>query len=413
MNSPDASELVNLPPWEQSDPFGQLAELRAARVEQGLAVFDLSMINPDLAPARFLVDKLLEATVRAGAHRYAVSRGVQRLRAAFSHWYTARHGVAIDPDTQVCVTMGCKDAVQQALAVCARLPLTKGQAPTVLLADPTYPAHRSAVHLAGMKPIFFDAFQPADQMVKDICERLLQSNPPAVLLLNLPNNPLGSCLPAELLAELLLAAAKSDIVVVNDFVYGDLVHDNNLQASVLAVAQDLTRRKLLPDSALILEGVSISKSYSVPGWRVGALCGSAAIIDRVARRKGHIDYGNFLPIQLAAAAALSASEDLSSDARITYAQRAKVVLETLREIGWEAPAVQAGSSVWIALPDKLKGAGARSFVTRLLSEHGVVVSPGDLFGARWQQYIRLALVLPDEILRNAVSAFSLIEAADN
>jgi alanine-synthesizing transaminase len=369
--------------WLREDPLAELNALKLERLSRGGGLVDLSMINPDLPPPRYLLDKLVEATFKPQNHRYAVSRGIRKLREAFAVKYGTVFGVKLDPEEEVCVTLGTKDGLVSALRCLGR----PGDA--VAVAQPTYPAHLSAIQLAGGRPVFYELGNDGAELVSNI-ERVLESHRPNVLLLNLPNNPTGRVAHRSELESICRSAAAWGAVVINDFVYGDMVHRGEAAPSVLSISSDGPK----------VEIYSLSKAYSVPGWRVGALVGPQAIVHQVARLKSHSDYGVFLPLQMAAAAGLGVSENLVAPLTRQYEHRARVLVDGLRRLGWRVELPAAGASVWAELPVDV--AGSFEYVRQLLEEAGVFALPGKIFGAQWDRYVRFALVQGEERLREAL-----------
>jgi alanine-synthesizing transaminase len=373
--------------WMRDDPLTDLNRAKLELVSAGRPLIDLSMINPDLAPPRFLLDKLLEATVKPANHRYAVSRGVRRLRESFALKYRAAFGVPRDPEREICVTLGTKDALVSVLRVLGSV------GDVVALAEPTYPAHLSAVHLAGLQPCSFPLGDSGAALVANL-ERALQSQRCVAVLINLPNNPTGLVASADEMAAICRVARKHGAVVINDFVYGEMVFGGGSAPSILGCADGAEHA---------VEIYSLSKAYSVPGWRVGALLGPEAIVRQVARLKSHTDYGIFLPLQIAAAAALSAGADLTAVPTQQYAQRSQLLVAGLRRLGWETEPPRAGASVWARLPVEVRGRGAFWAVERMLRRAELFALPGGLFGQRWGEYVRFAVVVSEERLREGVA----------
>jgi len=371
--------------WLSTDLLAPLNELKLALLEEGRELLDLGMINPDLPPPRILMDKLLEASVKPANHRYAVSRGVRRLREAFALRYGARFGVALDPESEICVTMGTKDAISSTLRTFGH------PGDTVLLGAPAYPAHVAAVRLAGMVPAFYPTAGNEAEVLAAVGEQVARSRP-RILLLNYPANPTGRLASRRFIAGIGAIAREFDLLVVNDFVYGDLVHDRTAAASFLA-EPGLSGR--------VLEVMSLSKAWSIPGWRIGALAGSSELVRPVSRFKSHHDYGVFLPLQLAAAAALSASPGEPGPLAGVYQARAGILCDGLARLGWEVVRPAAGASVWAKPPRGAVG-GSVQFARELLQTHGIMVMPGAVFGAQFDDCVRFALVAPEQTLRSVL-----------
>ncbi len=350
---------------EYGDVLGEYNALKLDSIASGRDVIDLSMINPDIPPSRFLLDKLLEATVRPINHRYAVARGVRKLREAFAEKYRAAWGVNVSPEEQVCVTMGSKDAIEHTLMALGV------DGADVIVGAPTYPNYLSAISLARLSPRFFNICDDEDAMVADIAAKVREKRPAAILL-NFPNNPTGLTVSRHFYERLIEIACSSQIVLLNDFVYGEMCYGGRRAVSLLEV----------PGAAdCAAEIYSLSKAYSVPGWRVGALVGNAELVRALARLKAEIDYGIFLPLQHAAAAALTAGSQIPAQVTAQFEERSELFLTGLRRLGWEVVTPRAGCCVWAKLPPALCREGSIAVSYRLLSEAGIAAYPGPAFGS--------------------------------
>lgn len=363
----------------------ELQGRRLALIEAGETVIDLSMINPDLAPPRFALDRLIEASMKTSNHRYPVSRGIRKLREAFALKYQREFSVKVDPAQNVCVTMGSKDAVLQSLRVLIR------PGDRVLVPSPTYPSYLGFLSLLGASPIFYDVVADQQQMLAAIIKLLKEESPRGVIL-NFPHNPTGVYVDQDFYNELVSAANDSDVFLLNDFVYGELCFDRNSKPASLLSTETKSDR--------LVEVYSLSKAYSVPGWRVGAVLGSDKIVSAVARLKSVIDYGVFLPVQHAAAAALSSTEALAAEVAAQYNERSNFLCAALKKAGWEVFVPAAGASVWARLPASL-GSGLE-YCKNLLKEKHVLALPGEVFGGKYSDFVRFALVAPKEKLSEAI-----------
>jgi len=382
--------------WPREDPLKTLRALRQELSGKGRQIFDLSMLNPDLPPPRLLLDKLLEASLNPANHRYAISRGIRKLREAFAEKYKSRFAVSLDPESEVCVTLGTKDALFQALR------LLKAKASHLVLGAPAYPAHWAAARLAGFECSTFDIGGDEQRMAESLVSRLAQ-RPGQVVLLNFPNNPTGRVVSRDFYRSLLPAARKYGAFVINDFVYGEMGFAADDPPSLLSVEGF---------RSLSAETYSLSKAYSVPGWRVGALVGNAELVHGVSRLKSHVDYGLFLPVQMAAAAALTSRQELVRSIVDSYKQRCRLVYAGLKRLGWQVEMPAAGASVWVRMPEALQQKlrlgmpESESLSVKLagllLLHTGMVVMPGCLFGRSFDGFLRLAMVLPAEDLREVL-----------
>lgn len=385
------------PLWLGQDALAGLRALRQELAAQGRAIFDVSMLNPDIPPPRQLLDKLMEGSLNPENHKYAVSRGVRKLREAFGHKYERRFAARLDAESQICVTAGTKDALLNALTV------LRASARELLIGAPSYPAHLAAARLAGFACHYFDLCADEDQMLSGLAREMAEHRG-AVLLLNFPNNPTGQAVTKKFYAALLPLAKRYEIFVVNDFVYGEMGFGSLEPPSLLSVEGAIQ---------VAAEIYSLSKAYSVPGWRVGALLGNAGLVGQVSRLKSIVDYGTFLPVQLAAGAALTSSQDLVGPIVSIYHSRCQVMCAGLKRLGWETPPPMAGASLWTKLPEAIAGrrtdneSTSVEFAKQLLFKTGIVVMPGCLFGSQFDGYVRLAMVLGCEDLRDMLERWQV------
>ena len=380
--------------WLRADRLAALNRQKLDRMSVGRSVLDLSMIKPDMEAPRLIIDKLVEASLRPDRHRYAVSRGVRKLREAFALKYRQSFGVALDPEHEICATMGAKDAIVHALT-CLASPGARA-----LMGTPAYPAHLSALHLAGFSVEFFSVQQDEERMLDEI-GRKLEAFRPAVVLLNFPNNPTGIGVSRGFYRRLHRLAAEFDTFLLNDFVYGEMQYDGGPAASVLEAPGALERAA---------EVYSLSKAFSVPGWRVGALVGNGELVRVLGRLKAQIDYGIFLPIQEAAAAALAAGPELIRPLVEQYRRRSVTLINGLCKLRWDVSMPAAGASVWARVPFELCRGDAEQFVRELLEYEGVMPLPGGVFGDPHQDYVRFALVVSEEKLHGVVNSLHRFSA---
>jgi alanine-synthesizing transaminase len=361
-------------------------------VLDGLAVWDLSMVNPDLPPPRLVLDRLLESVTKPTNHRYAVSRGVRRLREGFAFKYSDTFGIKLDPETQVCVCLGSKDATFHAL----RALVEPGDA--VVVAVPSYPAHPSAVALAGAHSVPWRLVEEPEMAAQTLAA-VLQSSGARLVLLNIPSNPAGVVVSEDWWRAVGAVCAQYGATIINDFVYGEMCFSGKPAVSALRAADV---------GARCVEVYSLSKAYNLPGWRVGALVGDAEIVGAVSRLKSHSDYGLFLPLQYAAAVALTCTEDIVRPTVATYERRLKVLSSGIQRLGWSVAQPKAGACLWARYPAELsarvESEGSRSIAVarHLLATTGVVVTPGIVFGEEFDDYIRFAVVTTEERLRDVV-----------
>lgn len=370
----------------------ELRSIQHSRVLDGLTVWDLSMVNPDLPPPRLVLDRLLESVTKPTNHRYAVSRGVRRLREGFAVKYSDTFGIKLDPETQVCVCLGSKDATFHAL----RALVEPGDA--VVVAMPWYPAHPSAVALAGAQTIPWRLVEEPELAAQSLAT-VLERSGARIVLLNIPSNPAGVVVSEAWWRAVGAVCVQHGATIINDFVYGEMCFSGKPAVSALCAAGV---------GARCVEVYSLSKAYNLPGWRVGALVGDAEIVGAVSRLKSHSDYGLFLPLQYAAAVALTCTEDIVRPTVATYERRLKVLGSGIQRVGWSVAQPQAGACLWARYPAELatrvEGTGSRSIAVarHLLATTGVVVTPGIVFGEEFDDYIRFAAVTTEERLRDVV-----------
>ena len=366
--------------WIDNDPLRILNQMKLQRLESGDSLFDLSMINPDIEPPRYLIDRLVEASLKGFNHRYAVSRGVRKLREAFAHKYQAQFKVEVAADSEVCVVMGTKDALIHSFAAHLR------PGDRVLMGAPTYPLYLSSAKLSNLTCTFFPISADEQAMLASIAVAIGDSSI-RMIVLNFPNNPTGICVSKEFYRQLANLVVGKDILLFNDFCYGEMSFGQRTPVSLLSITEL---------RAQAVECYSMSKAYSIPGWRVGALLGSRFLVQRFSRLKSHIDYGLPLPIQHAAAAGLTVNQDLVADTVGRYETRARALISGLKRIGWDVALPSGGVCVWAKIPEKFSGLGSLDFAERLLRDFGVLVTPGFLYGDAFDEFIRFALVVSQE-----------------
>lgn len=376
------------------DIFKKLKTIKLKRVGDGLPLLDMSMVNPDIAPQREIVDRLQEAIVQNNIHKYSVSRGINKLRSSFSDYYSKMFNVALSPETEVCVTLGAKDA----LNIFIQSYCNAGD--SVLVGAPTYPAYLTSFDIFRLKVSTFSIENSEEEILSELKDKLTKNNP-KILVLNFPSNPIGNYVSKSFyksLAEILTdhnQKSKVKCAICNDFVYGRLYHAEVPPVSILS-GIDFKR---LP----VVEFYSLSKSYSVPGWRIGAILGNEELISDVSKSKSILDYGAFLPLQVAASFILSSNDDYTKEVKRKYHERATYLVDILKRSGFECEVPKAGCSIWAKLPEKY--ACSFDYACQLIEKHGIASLPGSLFGEAYDKYIRFALVLPDVKLFNLNNEF--------
>jgi alanine-synthesizing transaminase len=375
--------IKRLPPYV----FNIVNKLKAEARARGEDIIDFGMGNPDQPTPRHIVEKLVEVAQRSNTHRYSVSRGIPRLRRAICNWYQGRYEVELDPDSQAIVTIGSKEGLAHlALA-------TMGAGDTVLVPNPAYPIHPYGFIIAGAD-VRHVRLVPGVDFFEELRRAIHESWPkPKMLVLNFPGNPTTQCVEIEFFEQVVAIAREHGIWVVHDLAYADLVFDGYRAPSILRVpgAEEVA-----------VEFFSLSKSYNMPGWRVGFMCGNRELVAALARIKSYLDYGTFTPIQVAAIAALEGPQDCVREIRHRYQRRRDVLCEGLEAIGWEIEKPKATMFVWAPIPEQYREMGSLEFCKKLLSDAKVAVSPGIGFGEYGDTHVRFGLIENEHRTRQAV-----------
>lgn len=368
--------------WENENTLAKLYREKRRALREGRDLIDLSMVNPDLPPPRLLQDRLIEATNQRGSHRYSSSRGVRKLREAFTERYSSVFDVELDHESECCVTLGAKDAVLHALA------WFRQKSPVVLVGEPVYPAYRFAAQYLGMTVESFRVDQDSERVVESL-EELARNHRGAILLINFPGNPFCKSASSEFFDLIADVCEKYDLRVINDFVYGEMLFSGQQALSMLSNSRLRTRG---------VETYSLSKSFSVPGWRIGALLGSSEVVSGVSKLKSRVDFGGFLPLQFAAATALQSDRSVVKELVDVYHRRNRLVSKLLSQTGWEVFDSDGGCCVWAKCPESIID---RPDLALSLLSKGVAALPGQAFGRFYQGFMRFALVSDDAVLREA------------
>ncbi len=380
---PEFPRIQRLPPYV----FNVVGDLKQRARQAGEDIVDLSMGNPDAPTPQHVVDKLIEAAAKPQNHRYSVSRGIYKLRLAICAWYKRRFGVECDPDTEAIVTIGSKEGIGHlALAVL-------GPGDVVLCPSPTYPIHQYSVIIAGAD-VRSIPLMPGGDFLGLLVEAVRQMWPkPKMLILNFPHNPTTEVVDLDFFRHIVAFARDHNIVVVHDLAYADLVFDGYRPPSFLQVpgAMDVG-----------VEFFTLSKSYNMPGWRVGFAVGNRDLVAALARMKSYLDYGIFQPVQVAAIAALNGPQDCVGDIRDRYRMRRDVLCDGLGRAGWPVTRPQATMFVWAPIPEPFRALGSLEFSKFLLQEAKVAVSPGIGFGEYGDEFVRFALIENEHRTRQAV-----------
>ncbi len=335
------------------------------------------MGNPDQPTPKHIVEKLVEVARRGDTHRYSVSRGIPRLRRAISRWYASRYEVEIDAEQEAIVTIGSKEG----LAHLALATIDRGDG--VLVPNPAYPIHPYGFVIAGAD-IRHVPIGPDIDFFHELQTAIRNSWPkPKMLLLNFPSNPTAQCVDLDFFEHIVEIARENDIFVVHDLAYADLVFDGYTAPSIMEVpgAKDVA-----------VEFFSLSKSYNMPGWRVGFMVGNRELVNALGRLKSYMDYGTFTPIQVAAITALEGPQDCVGEIRALYQARRDVLCEGLNAAGWDVEPPRATMFVWARLPEAYRAMGSLEFTKLLLRDAKVAVSPGIGFGEYGDEFVRFALI---------------------
>ncbi|HEY1500549.1 MAG TPA: alanine transaminase [Acidobacteriaceae bacterium] len=367
--------------------FNITGELKAAARRSGEDIIDFGMGNPDGATPRHIVDKMIEAARRPETHRYSLSRGIPRLRRAITKWYSTRYGVDLDPDREAIVTIGSKEGIAH---LCLA---TLDQGDVVMVPNPSYPIHIYGPVIAGAN-IRSVAIHNADAFLAELEQAIPLMYPrPKMLILNFPANPTTQCVDLRFFERVVALCRQHAIWLVHDLAYADIVFDGYRAPSVLEVpgAKDIA-----------VEFFTLSKSYNMPGWRVGFMVGNPELVSALARLKSYFDYGTFTPIQVAAIVALEGPQECVTEIRDTYCRRRDCLISGLSKAGWEVASPKATMFVWAPIPEPWRHLGSLEFSIKLLNEAKVAVSPGIGFGEYGDGHVRFALIENEERTRQAL-----------
>ena len=372
-----------LPPYV----FDEIQKLKAAARKRGEDIIDFGMGNPDQSTPEEIVEKLRESVLKGPTHRYSQSKGIPRLRKAICDWYRRKYSVELDPETEAVVTMGSKEGLGHlALA-------TLDQGDGVLVPNPSYPIHPYGFVIAGADirhvPIGedIDFFSELESAVTNTFPK------PKMLVLNFPGNPSTECVEIDFFEKIVDFAKKNKIWVIQDLAYADICFDGYKAPSILQVdgAKDVA-----------VEFFTLSKSYNMPGWRVGFCCGNKELLSALSRIKSYFDYGLFTPIQVAAIKALDEGDKYVDEIRDMYQSRRDVLIEGLNKAGWKVESPKATMFIWAKIPSTHKHLGSLEFSKQLLSEAQVAVSPGIGFGTYGEGYVRFSLIENEHRSRQAI-----------
>ncbi|OIO69178.1 MAG: alanine transaminase [Zetaproteobacteria bacterium CG12_big_fil_rev_8_21_14_0_65_55_1124] len=376
-------KIKRLPPYV----FAVVNKLKMELRHAGHDIIDLGMGNPDQPTPQHIVDKLCEAAQDGRNHRYSVSKGIPGLRRAICGWYKNKFDVDLDPETEAIATIGSKEGLAH-LAVAITSP-----GDLILTPNPAYPIHPYGFIIAGadirhvpMGP-GFDYFEEVQKAVKDSWPK------PKILVVNFPSNPTAEVVDLDFYVKLVDFAKENDLIVISDIAYAEITFDDYKCPSILQVpgAKDVA-----------VEFYSLSKTYNMPGWRMGFMVGNKEIVAALAKIKSYLDYGTFQPLQIAACAALNGPQDCVEEIRLMYQSRRDVMIDGLHKMGWMAEKPKASMFIWAEIPDQFKAMGSLEFCKQMLEKGGVAVSPGIGFGDYGDHYVRIALIENEHRTRQAL-----------
>ncbi|HQT59694.1 MAG TPA: LL-diaminopimelate aminotransferase [Acidiphilium sp.] len=386
--------IRRLPPYV----FAEVNQAKAAARNRREDIIDLGMGNPDSATPPHIVAKLVETVADPRSHRYSTSKGIPGLRRALAAYYDRRFGVKLNPETEVIATLGSKEG----LANLANAITSPGD--TILVPNPSYPIHQFGFIIAGASVRSVPA-TPDDEMLRALDRAVRHSVPkPTALIVNFPSNPTAYLATLDFYKEIVAFARKHEIFILSDLAYAEIYFEGEPPPSVLQVegAKDIT-----------VEFTSMSKTYSMPGWRMGFAAGNPRLVSALARMKSYLDYGAFTPIQVAATAALNGPQDCVEQMRTLYRERRDVLIKGLAQAGWDVPSPAGSMFAWAPIPERYAHLGSVDFAKLLLERAKVAVAPGIGFGEYGDGHVRIALVENTHRLRQAVRNIRAFMAPGN
>jgi len=367
--------------------FNITGELKAAARRRGEDIVDFGMGNPDGATPPHIVEKMIEAARKPDTHRYSLSRGIPRLRRAITSWYERRYNISLDPETEVIVTIGSKEGIAH---LCLA---TLDQGDVVLVPNPSYPIHIYGPVIAGAN-IRSVAIHNTDIFLAELEETIPLMYPkPKMLILNFPANPTTQCVDLSFFERVVALCRQHGIYLVHDLAYADIVFDGFRAPSILEIpgAREIA-----------VEFFTLSKSYNMPGWRVGFMVGNKMLVSALARLKSYFDYGTFTPIQVASICALEGPQECVAEICDNYRKRRDVLVQGLNKLGWQVALPKATMFVWAPIPEPYRHLGSLDFSKMLLRDAKVAVSPGIGFGEYGDGHVRFSLIENEERTRQAL-----------
>ncbi len=387
------SRLTRLPAYV----FNITTELKAAARKRGEDIIDFGMGNPDGATPKHIVDKMVEAAQRPATHRYSVSKGVPRLRKAICGWYKRRYDVDLDPTTESIVTIGSKEGIAH---LCMA---TMDRGDVVVVPNPSYPIHIYGPIIAGAN-VRSVAVHNTDDFLAELEHSIPLMYPrPKMLILNFPANPTTQCVDLPFLARVVALCREHKIYLVHDLAYADITFDGYKAPSVLQVPGA---------KEVAVEFFTLSKSYNMPGWRVGFMVGNPTLVAALGRIKSYCDYGMFTPIQVASILALEGPQECVTDIVENYRRRRDCLVQGLQKAGWDVALPKATMFVWAAIPEAYRHLGSLDFSSKLLLDAKVAVSPGVGFGEYGDGHVRFSLIENEERTRQALRGIRQMFAKD-
>jgi alanine-synthesizing transaminase len=375
--------LASLPPYV----FNTTGEMKAEARRRGEDIIDFGMGNPDGATPPHIVAKLIEAAARDSTHRYSLSKGIPRLRKAICDWYQRRYGVELDPNSEAIVTIGSKEGIAH---LCLA---TLDDEDAILVPNPRYPIHIYGPTIAGAQVISVEMNDPATFLDRLQHELPSMQPRPKMLLLNFPANPTAQTVDRAFFERVVAFCRAEQIYLLHDFAYADLVFDGYRAPSVMEIpgAKDIA-----------VEFFTLSKSYNMPGWRVGFMVGNRDLVGALTRIKSYFDYGTFTPIQVASIQALEGPQECVAQICDTYRKRRDALVGGLNKIGWPVQNPKATMFVWAQIPERYRALGSLEFAKKLLRDAKTAVSPGIGFGQYGDGHVRFSLIENEERTRQAI-----------